>query len=74
MVSISFQNDPEIYDVQCVPLENLLWSAGFKEYLDILVLDMAGSDLELLTNVHFDKLPTTKVCALDRASNNNNKA
>ncbi|RXG57349.1 hypothetical protein Avbf_09245, partial [Armadillidium vulgare] len=54
-----FEDDLDIVDlqIQCIPLENLLYAAGLEKNLDLLVLDMNGSDLDVLINVKLDILP-----------------
>ncbi|KAB7500942.1 hypothetical protein Anas_08976 [Armadillidium nasatum] len=58
-----FEDDLDIVDlqIQCIPLENLLYAAGLEKNLDLLVLDMNGSDLDVLINVKLDILPDIQV-------------
>ncbi|XP_071524456.1 protein Star-like isoform X2 [Panulirus ornatus] len=46
----------EEFEAQCVPLENLVYAAGITN-IDLLVLDMSGSDLDILLNTKLDQLP-----------------
>ncbi|XP_076069831.1 protein Star-like [Oratosquilla oratoria] len=45
------------FESQCVPLENLLYTAGIKDDIDLLVLTMNGSDLDVILNVRLDVIP-----------------
>ncbi|KAG7162040.1 hypothetical protein Hamer_G019342 [Homarus americanus] len=45
------------FEAQCVPLENLIYAAGITKSFDLLVLDMSGTDLDILLNTRMDVLP-----------------
>nr|XP_053653826.1 protein Star-like [Cherax quadricarinatus] len=51
----------EEFDSQCVPLENLVYAAGITSTIDLLVLDMSGTDLDVLMNTKFDVIPALEV-------------
>ncbi|KAK7021727.1 hypothetical protein SK128_018312 [Halocaridina rubra] len=46
-----------LFEAQCVPLENLIYTAGITKSIDIVVLDMAGTDLDVLLSTKLDQLP-----------------
>ncbi|XP_018019153.1 uncharacterized protein LOC108675634, partial [Hyalella azteca] len=48
----------ETEQVQCLPLANIVYaSTTIADKIDLLVLDMAGSDLELLMSTNLDWIP-----------------
>lgn len=53
----------ELMEAQCVPLENIVYASGLTS-LDLLVLDMAGNDLDLLLNTKLDELPETEMIVI----------
>lgn len=48
-------------EVQCIPLENLVYAAHLTKPIDLLVLDMSGSDLDVLLNTKLDQIPDIEV-------------
>lgn len=57
LVEKSKETKYETFEAQCVPLENLLYAADVKTAIDVLVLDMSGSDLDVLLSTKLDQLP-----------------
>ena len=51
----------EKVEVQCVPLENLVYASGLTSTIDLVVLDMSGTDLDLLLNTKLDQVPEIEV-------------
>ncbi|XP_045133722.1 uncharacterized protein LOC123517563 [Portunus trituberculatus] len=51
------KNTHEVVEVQCVPLENLIYAGGLTSTIDLMVLDMSGTDLDLLLNTKLDEVP-----------------
>lgn len=58
---MNLQTDLIALKSQCIPLENLLYAAGIEKSLDLMILDMNGSDLDIIVNVKMDTLPEIEV-------------
>jgi len=56
--------DPEVHDSQCMPLENLIYAAGITTPFDLLVLDMAGTDLDVLISAKLEQIPEFEMIVL----------
>ncbi|KAK4289082.1 hypothetical protein Pmani_037934 [Petrolisthes manimaculis] len=60
--------------VQCIPLENLVYAAGLNKPIDIFVLDMSGSDLDVLLNTKLDQIPDIQMIVIhSNGANMNNE-
>ncbi|XP_042886351.1 protein Star-like [Penaeus japonicus] len=57
--------DLEKFEVQCIPLENLIYAAGITSKIDLLVLDMAGTDLDVLLNAKLDMIPDMEMIIIN---------
>ncbi|KAK3890399.1 hypothetical protein Pcinc_005652 [Petrolisthes cinctipes] len=51
-------------EVQCIPLENLVYAAGLTKPIDLLVLDMSGNDLDVLLNTKLDQIPDIQMIVM----------
>lgn len=51
----------EVVEAQCVPLENLIYAGGLTSTIDVMVLDMSGTDLDLLLSTKLDQVPEVEV-------------
>ncbi|XP_068207814.1 uncharacterized protein [Palaemon carinicauda] len=47
----------KIFESQCIPLENLIYAADIRSSIDVLILDMAGTDLDILISTKLDLIP-----------------
>ncbi|XP_066964893.1 protein Star-like [Macrobrachium rosenbergii] len=47
----------KVFETQCVPLENLVYAADIRSSIDLLILDMAGSDLDVLISTKLEQIP-----------------
>nr|XP_045581080.1 uncharacterized protein LOC123744904 [Procambarus clarkii] len=54
----------EKFEAQCVPFENLVYAAGITTTIDLLVLDMSSTDLEVLINTKLDSLPELEMLVI----------
>lgn len=54
----------EVGESQCMPLENLIYSAGITTPFDLLVLDMAGTDLDVLISAKLEQIPEFEMIVL----------
>ncbi|XP_045581213.2 protein Star [Procambarus clarkii] len=55
----------DTFEAQCVPLENLVYAAGITTAIDLLVLDMSGTDFDVLVNTKIDALPELEMIVVN---------
>ncbi|XP_037776565.1 protein Star-like [Penaeus monodon] len=57
--------DLEKFEVQCIPLENLIYAAGITSSIDLLVLDMSGTDLDVMLNTKLEMVPDMEMIIIN---------
>nr|XP_027224236.1 uncharacterized protein LOC113816371 [Penaeus vannamei] len=57
--------DLQQFEAQCIPLENLIYAAGITSPIDLLVLDMSGTDLDVLLNSKLEMVPDMEMIIIN---------